>query len=287
MKSISHICSDTLVACMPHSSDEIVEKIRPEPVVARRIGEVERRVAAPGVRLDRTEPAVGAAGHRVEQRGAAVAAPASAASSPNQRVGGEELGDGRVEPAGAGVHQPGRRIAEQPGDAGPVPRQGRPRRRTRRRPARRAGARSPSTHASGRPVGSRWNVAASGPPSGPSTRPTHCSPSHRYDAMIATVGVDVDQPVAVDPDELVRRTAAVVAGDEPAEAVVRVLDGRRRRAVASPIAAPAGRTGRSGSVGSRSAPTRAVGPAAERVVASYSMRPVARRRPARPGDRSP
>ena len=29
MKSITHICSDMLVACMPHSSDEIVEKISP------------------------------------------------------------------------------------------------------------------------------------------------------------------------------------------------------------------------------------------------------------------
>ena len=29
MKSISHIWNDTLVACIPHSSDEMVEKIRP------------------------------------------------------------------------------------------------------------------------------------------------------------------------------------------------------------------------------------------------------------------
>ena len=29
MKSIRYICSEALVACMPHSNDEIVEKIRP------------------------------------------------------------------------------------------------------------------------------------------------------------------------------------------------------------------------------------------------------------------
>ena len=80
-------------------------------------------------------------------------------------------------------------------------------------------------------MGSRWNDAASGPPSGPSTRPTHCSPSQQVRTRPRAGGVDVDEPVAVDADQVVGRAAAVVTGDEAAEAVVRVLDGRHRCAV--------------------------------------------------------
>ena len=80
-------------------------------------------------------------------------------------------------------------------------------------------------------MGSRWNDARQRVAERAVDPPDALLAEPEVGRDHATGGVDVDEPVAVDPDQLVGRAAAVVTGDEAAEAVVRVLDGRHRCAV--------------------------------------------------------
>ena len=125
MKSIDHICSEALVPWIPHSSDEIVEKISPSQLCPDGSARSKRAVAAPGVGVDRGESAGRPAGNTV-QPASQLHRHVSRRVLTEPAVRGEELRRSRIQPTAACQQQTRAGIAEQPRQAGSIPPRHRP-----------------------------------------------------------------------------------------------------------------------------------------------------------------